>query len=224
MMHAICVFKYGTTYSYISNREMIKTKGRTLIETINQQFPDWEKIIYMSDNGDLGQAVERGYSINIAANNLSASLLHGNILGAEYKDMGIIKVVMHEQLASFARTKMPLNIGTFITILKDKRFDLGGRVSITFMFDKLELTSCGFRVLCRAEDSNEKRYYHALFSINGKKDEGFSVVVYSDEEWKRLKGYKGIMPYHRIEEDAAILEKEDKGGYHTLRPVEAHPM
>jgi hypothetical protein len=225
IMHAICIFKKGQTYSFMSNREMVRTRGRTLTEAITENFPDWDKIIYMSENGELGHVVDRGYSIDIAANNISLASLYGDLLGVEHKDMGMIRMVLQEQLMAFTRTLMPVNIGTFMTILKERSFGYSSQNSIKFLFNDLELTSCGFRVLCRAEDPKGARYYHAIFSINRNESGGFSVAVYSDKEWQRVKGYKGIMPHEDLGSGAAALKTQSETPVeNAFPPVDIHPM
>ena len=43
-MHAICIFRKGRYYSFISNRKLIDTQTTTVKEALSQYYPDWETI------------------------------------------------------------------------------------------------------------------------------------------------------------------------------------
>ena len=81
---------------------------------------------------------------------------------------------------------MPLNAGTFMTILRETTFDHPGGRSLRFLFKDLELTAAGFRAVCRAEDSSGTREYSILFSLNRDKVGGCAAAVYTEDEWQGM--------------------------------------
>lgn len=42
--HAICIFKEGDTYSFISNQELVRTNAPTVTAAVEEQYTDWESI------------------------------------------------------------------------------------------------------------------------------------------------------------------------------------
>ncbi len=225
ILHAICVFKQGAAYSFISNRDIIRTRGRTVTEAVSEKFPDWERIAYMTVEGSYSDMEERRYAIGLAAGNLSIVSLFGDLMGAEYKDIGMIRLVLQEQLATLASARMPVNSGTFMTILKEKTFGYSSRHSIKFLFDGLELTPGGFLVTCKAEDAGGPRYYYAVFSINRNMDNGFSVAVYTEDEWQRTGGSNVPEPHSNVQSSPALFHAPAAGTTEQAFPVlEVNPM
>ena len=225
ILHAICVFKQGATYSFMSNRDIIRTRGRTVAEAVNEKFPDWERIAYMTVEGSYSDMEDRGYAIGLAASNLSMASLFGGLMGAEYKDIGMIKLVLQEQLTALATARMPVNSGTFMTILKEKTFGYSSQHSIKFLFDRLELTPGGFLVACRAEDADGPRYYYAIFTINRNADNGFSVAVYTEDEWQRTGGFDMPEPRGNAQSSPAGFRTPEAGTAERAFPVlEVNPM
>lgn len=206
IMHAICIFKKGRTYSFISSRELVRTRGHSITEAVTETFPDWEQIIYVKEGGEYGEVVDRRGSIDLAANNLAVPSFYGDLLSAEQKDVNLIKLVLNEELARLDRTHMPVNVGTFMTILKDRAFGYSSRHSVSFLFKRVELTPTGFLVPCRAQDTGGERYYHAIFSMNRSRDGGFSVAVYPDEEWSRIGGADNAVPHEGVNKAPAVIE------------------
>jgi len=51
--HAICIFKEGDNYSFISNQELIRTGAATLKEAIQEQYSDWESITFTNAKKDI---------------------------------------------------------------------------------------------------------------------------------------------------------------------------
>ena len=94
VMHAVCIFRRGATFSFISNKEILRTRGRSVTAAITEKFPDWEKIIYLTASGEFGRKVERRYSIDLAAHNLAVPSMYGQLLGMKHKDVGMIKQVL----------------------------------------------------------------------------------------------------------------------------------
>ena len=222
VMHAICIFQRGSTFSFISNKEMIRTRGHSITAAVTEKYPDWEKIIYLTASGDFGKKVNRRYSIDLAANNLAVPSLYGELLSIKHKDVGIIKQVLQEQLQRISRAGMPLNAGTFMTILREGSFDHADGRSLRFLFKDLELTAAGFRTICTAEDSSGVREYTILFSLNRDKFGGFAAAVYSREEWQRLSGYAEAMPswsYRTL--DASAEPPVESGPYELRKPAPA---
>ena len=71
VMHAICVFKHGNTYSIISNREMIKTSRRSVNDAIAEIYPDWDKLAFLSSDGQPVRTIERDYTLRIGRSTLA---------------------------------------------------------------------------------------------------------------------------------------------------------
>lgn len=44
--HAICIFKTGDFYSFISNQQLIQTNALTISAAIQGQYPDWEQLTF----------------------------------------------------------------------------------------------------------------------------------------------------------------------------------
>jgi len=44
--HAVCVFKTGDFYNFITNQQLIQTNASTISAAIQGQYPDWEKITF----------------------------------------------------------------------------------------------------------------------------------------------------------------------------------
>jgi|GEM_PF-779250 len=51
--HAICIFKEGGNYSFISNQELIRTGAASLKEAIQEQYSDWESITFTNAKKDI---------------------------------------------------------------------------------------------------------------------------------------------------------------------------
>ncbi|MBI4981645.1 MAG: transglutaminase domain-containing protein [Candidatus Omnitrophica bacterium] len=45
--HALCIFKQGKYFSFISNQKIVSTKATSIKEAISQCYPDWERISYV---------------------------------------------------------------------------------------------------------------------------------------------------------------------------------
>lgn len=46
LSHTICIFKDKGLYSFISNQKLIRTQANTIIAAVEEQYPDWENIIF----------------------------------------------------------------------------------------------------------------------------------------------------------------------------------
>ncbi len=44
--HAVCIFKTGDFYSFISNQQLIQTNASTISAAMQEQYPDWEQITF----------------------------------------------------------------------------------------------------------------------------------------------------------------------------------
>lgn len=51
--HAICLFKKGNYYSFISNQQLIETGATTIRDAMNEQYPDWESVTFAKANKSL---------------------------------------------------------------------------------------------------------------------------------------------------------------------------
>jgi hypothetical protein len=45
--HALCIFKQGKYFSFISNQKIVSTNATSIKEAISQCYPDWERISYV---------------------------------------------------------------------------------------------------------------------------------------------------------------------------------
>lgn len=189
IMHAICAFKSGATYSFISNREMIRTDGRSINEAITEVFPDWDSLTLLTADGQSGRTVERGYTGPIGASTLSVPSMYGSLLGPESRDIGMIKFTLESQLNYLTKSRMLFSASTLMTIFKDM-----AQSNIRFLFNKMQLTPGGFHVVCLVEDENGTRIYHVLFSIRAQQG-GFTAAVYPAADWKRASQFDDIIPH-----------------------------
>lgn len=205
IMHAVCIFKYGNKYSFMSNREMVRTNGLSINDAITETFPDWDKLTYLTADGQFGRTIERGYAVGIGASTLSTPSMYGMLLGLEHRDIGMIKFMLESRLSSLARSGMRFSALTFRTIFKDSSYS-----HVRFLFDKMQLMSGGFHVVCLAEDEDGARIYHALFSI-GASRKGFTVAVYPETDRKRVSQFNNIIPHPLTENSSDIKFKLTNG-------------
>lgn len=193
IMHAVCMFKQGAKYSLISNREIVRTHGRSINEGITEVFPDWEKLIYLASDGSWGRTIDRGYTGRMGSSMLSVASMYGNLLGPEERDMGMIRFMLERELGSLAKSGMQFSANTFVTIFKDRR-----EKHVKFLYDKMELTAGGFRVACVAEDKDGVRTYYALFPIKASQ-KSLTVAIYSETDWKRINQFNNILHHPLVE-------------------------
>ena len=189
ILHAVCIFKYGDTYSFMSSRNMVRTKGRSIDEAITELFPDWDKIIYLAAGRQFGRTVDRGYAGTAGSSTLSAPSMYSSLLGPEQFDIGMIRFMIESKLNLLKRSGMRFGISTFMTIFKDS-----AQSHIRFLFNKVQLTAEGFRVPCTAQDKDGIRTYYALFSV-ADAAEGFTMTVYPENDWKRVNQFNNIIPH-----------------------------
>jgi len=57
--HAICIWKYGQYYSFMSTRQLYETNATSIEEAVEKYFPDWQKIIFTDANKHYAKIVTR---------------------------------------------------------------------------------------------------------------------------------------------------------------------
>lgn len=57
--HAICVWKYGEFYNFMSNRQIYETNATSVEEAVQKYFPDWQKIIFTDSNKHYAKVITR---------------------------------------------------------------------------------------------------------------------------------------------------------------------
>ena len=196
IMHAVCAFKDGKTYSFISNRSIVRTNGHSTNEAIAEIYPDWERLIYTSTGGKELRVVDRGYTGGAGSATLSIPSMCSDLIGPEQRDMGMIEFMLAGQLSNLKRSGMRFGISTLIMIFKD-----GANSHFRFLFRNLQLTPEGFRVPCVAEDIDGTRTYYATFSISEDLS-GFKMSVYPESDLKRVNQFNDVMP-HPLESEPA---------------------
>lgn len=55
--HAICVFKEGNSYSFISNQHFLRTQETSLFSLVEKQYPDWEGVVFSNSQRELLKVV-----------------------------------------------------------------------------------------------------------------------------------------------------------------------
>lgn len=207
MYHAICLFTNDGLYSFISNKDLVRTSSQSIAGAVNEKFPDWEKIVFLNEDGGYGNVIERRYASRPEADNLAVPSHYDDIMGAEYKDVGLLRFALQEQLVGLSGAGLPVNIGTFMTILGKRQIYKNKSSAsdyIQFLFRDIELTSGGFHIICKAKDRYGMRNYHAVFSLAKDGDGGFSVTVSSEKEWKMMGALPKVAPYAARRADGAI--------------------
>ena len=220
--HAICLFASDGFYSFISNRDLVRTRAQSIEGAVNEKFPDWEKIVFLNEDGGYGNVIERRYSSRPETYNLASPSHYGNIMGAEYRDMGMIRMALQQQLASLSGAGLPINIGTFTTILGKRQIYKNRNILsdyIQFLFRDIELTSSGFHIICKAKDRYGIRNYHAVFSLTKDGDGGFSVMVAPEKEWKRIGALPKAAPYAASQGDISI----EKNTHYSINAAPDRP-
>ena len=205
--HAICLFTSNGFYSFISNRDLVRTSSQSIEGAVNEKFPDWEKIVFLNEDGGYGNVIERRYSSRPETYNLASPSHYGDIMGAEYRDMGMIRMALQQQLASLSAAALPVNIGTFMTILGKRQIYKNRNIlsdRIQFLFRDIELISGGFHIICKVKDRYGIRNYHAVFSLAKNGDGGFSVMVCPEKEWGMISAHPKAAHYAASPEDSSI--------------------
>ena len=57
--HAICIWKYGEYYSFMSTRKLYETNATSIEEAVEKYYPDWQKIIFTDANKDYKKVITR---------------------------------------------------------------------------------------------------------------------------------------------------------------------
>ena len=130
-----------------------------------------------------------------------------DIVGIQHKDMGRIKLALEEQLVALVHPGLPVNIGTFQTILKEqnvKEKTIFQPADMQFFFHETKLTNAGLCVMVRLKDKYELRTYYATFSLQKDEDGGFPINVYTEEQYKGTDGLTKGTPHIKAEDAKAI--------------------
>ena len=132
-----------------------------------------------------------GQSINPYTNSdkLAVPSELDDIVGIQHKDIGRIQIALEAQLLALANMGLPVNIGTFTTILKEqqvKERTIFNPADIHFFFRDIKLMNNGLRVMCRVKDKNGPRTYYAVFSMQRDAKGGFPIGIYTENEYKKF--------------------------------------
>ncbi|MBN1527029.1 MAG: hypothetical protein JW919_05575 [Candidatus Omnitrophica bacterium] len=57
--HAICAWKYGKYYSFMSTRQLYETNATSIEEAVEKYFPDWQKIIFTDAKKHYAKVITR---------------------------------------------------------------------------------------------------------------------------------------------------------------------
>lgn len=71
--HAACVFKEGNFYSFVSNQTLVRTHATSLQEAIQEQYPDWEKLVFTTAKKQTLKTLVRSKDIPSQANELDTA-------------------------------------------------------------------------------------------------------------------------------------------------------
>lgn len=71
--HAVCLFKNGATYSFISSQKLIRTHGVTVTEAIQEKYPDWEKLVFTTADGQDYKILVRDPGIPAETNHMNVA-------------------------------------------------------------------------------------------------------------------------------------------------------
>ncbi len=139
-----------------------------------------------------------------------------DIVGIQHKDMGRIKLALEEQLVALIHPGLPVNIGTFQTILKERNVrerTVFQPADMQFFFHETKLTNAGLCVMCRLNDRYGLRTYYATFSLQKDENDGFPINIYTEEQYKGTAGFMKGMPQIRPEDKQAIARyiQHEKG-------------
>ncbi len=130
-----------------------------------------------------------------------------DIVGIQHKDMGRIKLALEEQLVALVHPGLPVNIGTFQTILKEqtvKEKTIFQPADMQFFFHETKLTNAGLCVMCRVNDKYGLRTYYATFSLQKDENDGFPISIYTEEQYKGTAGFTKGTPQIKAEDSKAI--------------------
>lgn len=62
--HAICVFKDGNSYNFISNQHLVRTQESSLLKLVDQQYPDWEGVVFSNSQREFLKVAMKDKSKN----------------------------------------------------------------------------------------------------------------------------------------------------------------
>jgi len=72
--HAVCMFKEGNYYSFISNQQLVRTSASTVTAAIAEQYSDWESITFTDKNKNNLQFVSRDNSASAVSAEFNTAL------------------------------------------------------------------------------------------------------------------------------------------------------
>lgn len=135
---------------------------------------------------------------------LAPAIMCDDLAGIEHKDIGRIKFALMERLLPLIEKGMPLNEANLTTIVKpliheETKFR---PAEVQLFYHEMEQVSGGLLIKCKID--SVRTYYTVLSHDQGNKTNGFSINVYTENEYKKFNGLKAALPARKHADENAI--------------------